>query len=133
MFLEKIMIWLTLKQTGTGGHVAVMDAIDYKCDKWDKYYAYVKPSSENDPDPNPQPGPDTEEGSDYAALVAKYGKIYTESYASTNCKIKFNWGWNSKDDDDVVVDFNFLNVTVHKEEINEATYCPYKIITYTIN
>ncbi|MDE5674060.1 MAG: C10 family peptidase [Muribaculaceae bacterium] len=131
---KPVPLWL---YNDDGGHVVIIDAVNYSETNIDYYYAYVDSENGNGNtggDPTMPPGPITSPGSDYESLVAKYGQVYTENRTTFSTSFKFNWGWCSHKHDDIWINGNVINITIKNLQGNDEDvfYKTHKMISYTV-
>lgn len=123
---KPVPFWLL---SGTGGHVVVIDEIDYHESSGIYYYAYVSTGGgSTDPEPTPGP-PSTSTDPDYDALVSKYGEIISEPYSTSSSYFRFNWGYEGNRDNDYYINGDVLSFVYTSSNI---TYSLYQYIDYDI-
>lgn len=126
---KPVLLWL---YANGGGHVVVIDAMDYHASSGINYYAYITPGGDlPSPDPTPTP-PITSTDPDYDALVSKYGEIYSEPYSTSTSYFKFNWGYCNSGDDDYYINGDVLSFIFHDKD-EDITYKPFEYIDYEVN
>lgn len=112
---KPVLLWLN---ADGGGHVVIVDAVDYHESSGLEYYAYISPNGGSTyPDPTPGP-PSTSADPEYDALVAKYGEIVAEPYCSSTSYFRFIWGYQGKGDDAYYINGDVLSlyIIVQKKE-----------------
>lgn len=125
---KPVPFWLL---SANGGHVVVIDEIDYHESSGIFYYAYVSTGGGSTaPEPTPGP-PSTSTDPEYDVLVAKYGTIISEPFSNSTSYFRFNWGYEGNMDDDYYINGDILSFVCTSSKGN-ISYSLYQYIDYDI-